>query len=94
MRVVLLLLLGSLVGACTAEVSKTCRQVCARQGECEGVTAAEGGPETAFDEGECVAACAALERDPNTAGLVSRHADCVAKAGSGSAACQAIVDCR
>ena len=82
------------VAACTAETSKQCRRVCARQGECESVAAAEGGSDTAFDEGECVAACAALERDPNTAGLVASHVECVDKAGIGSAACLAVLECR
>jgi hypothetical protein len=90
-RLALLLLF---VAACTAETSKQCRRVCARQGECESVAAAEGGSDTAFDEGECVAACAALERDPNTAGLVSSHVECVDKAGTGSAACPAVLECR
>jgi hypothetical protein len=83
-----------LLAACTAETSKQCRRVCARQGECESVAAAEGGSDTAFDEGECVAACAALERDPSTAGLVKSHVECIEKAGSGSAACPAVLECR
>ena len=82
------------LAACTAETSKQCRRVCARQGECESIAAAEGGSDTAFDEGECVAACASLERDPSTSGLVVSHVECVDKAGSGSAACPAVLECR
>lgn len=93
MRALLVAIL--LVTACTAETSKNCRRVCARQGECESIVAAEGsGTDTAFDEGECVAACAALERDPSTVGLVKSHVECIDKAGVGSAACPAILECR
>ncbi len=81
------------LAACTAETSKQCRRVCARQGECESAAAAAGS-DTAFDEGECVAACAALERDPTTAGLVTSHVECVAKAGSDSVGCPAVLECR
>jgi hypothetical protein len=81
------------LAACTAETSKRCRRVCARQSECESVAATEGS-DNAFDEGNCVAACAALERDAVTAGLVTSHVECVDKAGSGSAACPAVVECR
>jgi hypothetical protein len=88
--VALLVLLPLAVTGCTAEASKTCRQVCARQGECESAAAAAGG-DTAFDEGECVAACAALERDPTTAGLVQSHAACIQKAATD---CTAILECR
>jgi len=83
-----------LFAACTAETSRQCRRVCARQGECESYATTAEGSDTAFDEGECVAACAALERDPSTAGLVKSHVECVENAGSGSAACSAILDCR
>ena len=89
-RLVLALLL---LGACTAETSKRCRRVCARQSECESVAAGEGS-DNAFDEGNCVAACAALERDPVTAGLVTSHVECVDNAGSGTASCPAVVECR
>jgi hypothetical protein len=82
-----------IVAACTAETSKRCRRVCARQSECESVVSAEGS-DNAFDEGNCVAACAALERDPVTAGLVTSHVECVDSKGSGTAACSAVVLCR
>jgi hypothetical protein len=91
-RAALALLL--VLAACTAETSKRCRRVCARQAECENA-AATAGSDTAFDEGECVAACAALERDvPTTEGLVTSHVECVDKAGSDMAACAAILECR
>jgi hypothetical protein len=75
MRVVAVLIV-LVLAACTAETSKECRTVCARQDECEDKAA----PESHFDEGECVAACAALQRDRETEGLVQRHVDCVAQA--------------
>jgi hypothetical protein len=71
--------------ACTAETSKECRQVCGRQDECED----KASPESNFDEGECVAACAALQRDRETEGLVTRHVDCVAQART----CEAVIAC-
>jgi hypothetical protein len=82
-----LLLAGclALVAGCTAETSKRCRDVCARQDDCED----KANTDTNFDEGECVAACAALERDRDTVGLVERHAECVAQ----SPTCAAVLAC-
>lgn len=63
--------------ACTAPKSKVCRSVCSRESGC---IESRPSDESTFDEGECIAACAALERDPATKGLVTGHAACVAKA--------------
>lgn len=76
-----------LVAACTAPKSKTCRDVCARESECAGAKTVKG--DTNFDEGECVAACAALEADAETKKLVTNHAECVARAAS----CTAVREC-
>ncbi len=77
-----LLVLALVASACTAPTSKQCREVCARQNECEAValTEAAGAAETGFDASECVAACAALERDQTTVALVAAHVECVRKA--------------
>ena len=85
-----LLVLALVIGACTAPTSKQCREVCTRQNECETVPITEAaGAETGFDDGECVAACAALERDQATVALVAAHVDCVRKAPT----CSAVLAC-
>ena len=48
--------------ACTSPKSKACRAICAREAECNGAKPSEA---SSFDEGECIAACAALEVDKN-----------------------------
>jgi hypothetical protein len=82
---VLALLAGAL--ACTAPKSKICRDTCTREADCH-----ESGPseDTTFDEGECIAACAALERDPETRGLVTIHAECVKNAEG----CRGVLECK
>ncbi len=76
-----------LAAACTAPKSKICRDTCAREAECVGTKISE--EDTNFDEGECIAACAALEADAETKKLVSNHADCVARATS----CNEVREC-
>ena len=44
-----------------------------------------------FDEGDCVAACAALERDGKTKPNVEAHWVCVQKAGDD---CAKVAECR
>ena len=85
MKRAVLVLCCALLAGCTAETTKRCRDVCARQDDCEG----KATPESNFDEGECVAACAALERDRDTVALVERHAECVAQAST----CAAVLAC-
>ena len=82
-----LLLAALVLAACTAPKSKVCRDTCTREADCH-----ENGPseDTTFDEGECIAACAALDRDPETQGLVTSHAACVTKA----ATCPEVLDCK
>jgi len=78
------LVAAALLAACAQPRSAMCKEICSREAECQ-QTADEDSeaPEeqTAFDEGDCVAACAALERDSRTGPTVEAHAVCVAKAG-------------
>lgn len=76
-----LLALVLAVAACTSPKSKTCRAICAREAECNGGQPSE---KTSFDEGECVAACAALEgdRNPLIAGQVTKRAECLRSTAS------------
>ena len=87
-RLVLLGLLA-LVAACTAPKSKVCRDTCAREAECRGNEIRKD-EESTFDEGECVAACAALEGDTLTKPLVTEHARCVKEARD----CAAVLECK
>jgi hypothetical protein len=74
-RIVLAL---AVLAGCTEPRSKTCREVCAREAECrEDIETSDS-----FDEGECLDACAALERDQVQAEAVIKHADCVRAAAS------------
>jgi len=82
-----LVALPLLAAACTAPKSKVCRDTCAREASC---IESASQTESSFDEGECVAACAALERDPEARILVTRHAECVAAAGK---SCEQILEC-
>jgi hypothetical protein len=72
-------LLALVAVACTAPKSEVCRRVCGRESEC---VESRSSDEASFDEAECVAACAALERDPSTRGIVTAHDQCVAAATS------------
>lgn len=71
--------------ACTAPKSKVCRSVCAREAECIESRAEE----SSFDESECIAACAALDRDDQMKGIVAHHKECVDKAAN----CAAVLEC-
>jgi hypothetical protein len=86
-RTVLLILLV----ACAEPRSERCKEICSREAECVERIETDQAGGTAFDEGDCVAACAALERDKQTAGLVEAHAVCVAKAASD---CRKLLECR
>lgn len=80
-------LLTSGLAACTAPKSKICRETCTREADCHESSSSE---DSTFDEGECIAACAALERDQETRGLVTVHAECVGKAAS----CREVLECK
>ena len=84
MRVALLVAL--LATACTEPRSAQCKEVCKREAECVEETSAK----LAFDEKECVAACAALEHDSDNTAKVKRHAECVHKQRS----CAAVLECK
>lgn len=82
------LILVLLVAGCTEPRSKTCRDVCAREAACrDEVETADN-----FDEGECLDACAALERDEISATSVEKHAECV-RAAAEADNCAQLVDC-
>jgi hypothetical protein len=83
-RISLILLM--LAAACTEPRSKRCTDVCAREAACHD----ELEREENFDEGECLDACVALERDSEARVLVEAHAECVAAAGD---SCEAVVSC-
>ena len=71
---------------CTEPRSAACKEVCKREAECVDTTASK----MPFDEKECVAACAALENDPENSAKVVRHIDCVHK----QQACGTILECK
>ena len=85
-RIAVLILVVSVGGAaCTEPRSKRCQQVCAKEAEChDKVEAADN-----FDEGECLDACAALERDVEAEPSVAHHAECVKIAQT----CEAVIAC-
>jgi len=84
-RAVLIL---ALFGAgCPEPRSAQCKAVCAREAVCR----ESPDDQTAFDEGDCVAACAVLERDKKTAAMVNAYAACVKQAGRD---CAKLAACR
>ncbi len=73
--------------ACTEPRSAQCQAVCKREAEC----VEEMGSKIAFDEKECVAACAALVRDVATsAAKVQQHIACVTQ----QATCSTVLECK
>jgi hypothetical protein len=85
-------LLSVLLAACAQPRSPACKAICAREAECQ-QTAEDEKPDeqNAFDEGDCVAACAALERDGKTQPNVVAHWVCVQKAADD---CEKVAECR
>jgi len=81
-RVVFLILL---LAGCTEPRSKRCQEVCSREAVCHDKVET---PDN-FDEGECLDACAALERDVEAESQVAHHAECVNTASS----CEAVIAC-
>ena len=76
-----------LLAGCTEPRSTQCKDVCKREAEC----IEETGVKMPFDEKECIAACAALERDAaDNAAKVRRHAECVRSKPS----CAAVLECK
>jgi hypothetical protein len=84
----LLVALG--LAACSAPRSQRCRDICAREARCA-EEQEEGSKGQTFDEGECVAACTALERDKEGTARVDEHAACLQKAGLD---CTALLNCK
>jgi len=83
--VVVLVALVALCAACTEPRSKRCQDVCAREAEChDSIETTDN-----FDEGECLDACATLERDVKATEQVEHHAACVAEAE----VCEQVVAC-
>lgn len=82
MRIALLLALA----ACTQPRSDKCRKVCSLEAEC--VTKANAS--LPFDEKECIAACSALEQDPDNLAKVQKHYDCVIK---NQQTCASVLEC-
>lgn len=80
--------------ACAQPRSARCKEICSREAECQQAAADEAeapDEQTAFDEGDCVAACAALERDERTKPDVEAHAVCMKNAGTD---CTKLAACR
>jgi hypothetical protein len=77
----LLAAIALLAVGCSQPRSQRCRDLCALEARC-----AEEQDENAkgqtFDEGECVAACTALERDNEGRARVDEHAACLTAAGT------------
>lgn len=74
-----------LVAACTQPRSARCKHICAREYECQ----AQVNSAVAFDEKECIAACAVLESDDQNLAKVQQHSECVEK----TADCRQALDC-
>ena len=88
-----LLVLILLVTACATErASEQCKEVCKREAQCVEQMNEEkkDGPEQKFDQSECIAACAALERDAEGKKLVEKHVACAASAAD----CTALLSCQ
>ena len=76
-----------MLSACTEPRSAACKEVCKREAECIDATSSK----MPFDEKECIAACAALERDVADNGAkVRRHIDCV----HAQQTCPAVLECK
>jgi hypothetical protein len=84
-RIAVILLAIMCASACTEPRTKRCTDVCAREAACHDQLETHEN----FDEGECLDACAALERDAEAAKQVARHADCVKSAST----CEQVVVC-
>jgi hypothetical protein len=78
------------LAACSAPRSQRCRDICTREARCA-EEQDEGAKGQTFDEGECVAACTALERDTEGRARVDEHDTCVKKAGLD---CPALLNCK
>lgn len=80
------LILWLALAACTQPRSDKCRKVCSLEAECVTKTSAT----LPFDEKECIAACSALEQDPDNLAKVQKHYDCVIK---NQQTCASVLEC-
>ncbi len=79
--------LAGVTSACTEPRSAQCQEVCKREADCVEETASK----IAFDEKECVAACAALVHDVATsAAKVQQHIACVSQQPT----CATVLECK
>ncbi|MGE0546582.1 MAG: hypothetical protein AB7O24_11255 [Kofleriaceae bacterium] len=80
-------ILAIAIAGCTEPRSAVCTTVCKRTAECVD----QATTKMPFDEKECIAACAALEKDTTDHGAkVKRHVECVNK----QTTCQGVLDCK
>jgi hypothetical protein len=95
--VALVLAVAVAVAACSAPRSARCKKVCEVYDDCTesteigAVARDELDRAVKFDETECVAACAALDRDAEGRLLVDQHIACVERAGTD---CKQVLACR
>jgi hypothetical protein len=73
------------LAACTQPRSKTCRDICAREGDCVQSTSSQ----IPFDEKECVVACEMLRNDQQNLAKVEQHKECVL----GHPSCTDVLEC-
>lgn len=83
----LLVTAALLAPACTSSRSPRCKEICQREARCVRELREL---DINFDEAECVAACAALDRDSEGKQLVAQHEQCVNQAVD----CEAMMRCR
>jgi hypothetical protein len=84
-----------LATACSSEgTSNKCKEVCRREASCVDQVADEGAEDdeeqNKFDQGECIAACDALNRDEVGKKLVEKHQECAENAKD----CAALLECK
>jgi hypothetical protein len=88
----MILALAGLAGCATDRASADCKNVCRREAQCVEEAAEDNkSADNRFDQSECVAACSALERDPDGKKLVADHVACAEKAGKD---CAALMGCQ
>lgn len=91
MRAAALFLILLLAGCATDRASADCKNVCRREATCVDEAAEETrAADHKFDQSECVAACSALQRDPDGKQLVADHVACAEKAND----CAALMACQ
>ena len=87
---VIALAIAALSG-CSEAQSERCRDVCQQETECAAKSGEASDDGFKYDQDECIAACVALERDPDGKMLVDKHIECAKKAGT---SCASLLQCR